>query len=265
MNEDYPMRLLGARRLFNGELLARCFRPENHRNGDAHPSMSINVEKATWYCHAEGVGGKLSEIPGCENVSAISTQPKVLSRNQGSVALDVHNVTPAQKESLIAGGRYFPNALSMLNAKCVHLGSKSGIGLQTLKGNYAVLGIAHDGEVRRSEDGKIEKRHWPGGCGSSVIASPELFTGNYAEVIVLAGEWDLMAAIENGILNVVAGTAGEGSPKPFMEHADFFKRFEELTVIYDRDPAGVGGARKLALALSEALGSSNAPAEIQNR
>jgi hypothetical protein len=252
-----------ARRLSNGEWLARCWRPENHRNADAHPSMSVNLEKATWYCFTEAAGGKLSEILGADSYprgfpSAKPVQP----RSTGSIS--VHELTTKQREALLGEGRHFPEALRMLKARCVHLYERSGIGLQTLKGNYSVLGIADDGTVRRSDGGKIAKRHWPPGSGSSLIISPELLTGNYPEIVILAGEWDLMAAIEYGILNVATSTAGEGSVKPFLEHIDFLARFEEIAVIYDRDDAGRNGARTLVAKLNEALAGFDGRATLQN-
>ena len=41
-----------------GEIVHSCFfAPENHSNGDEHPSASSNVETRLWYCHVCGVGG----------------------------------------------------------------------------------------------------------------------------------------------------------------------------------------------------------------
>ena len=39
------------------EMLYRCPRPERHANGDAHPSLKINVRKNVWACFPCGVGG----------------------------------------------------------------------------------------------------------------------------------------------------------------------------------------------------------------
>lgn len=243
-----------ARQLSNNEWLVRCHRRKNHHRGDLNPSMTIDLEQRVWYCHTEKVGGKLSEILGADSYPRAPPSAKPI-RARPMESLSVHELTTKQRGALLAEGRHFPEALRMLNAMCVHLGDRSGIGLGTLKGSYSVLGVSHDGTVRRNDAGKIEKRHWPPGSGSSLIISPELFTGNYPEIIFLAGEWDLLAALEYGILNVATGTAGEGSVKPFIEHLEFLAGFEEITILYDRDSAGAEGARRLVAALHKALPS----------
>jgi len=45
-----------------GELLYRCAHPERHQNGDAHPSLSINVQKDVFLCGPCGVSGKAWQL-----------------------------------------------------------------------------------------------------------------------------------------------------------------------------------------------------------
>jgi hypothetical protein len=61
---DRAVRLLEARGVHRegGELRFRCFFPDKHRNGDAHPSASFNVVRAVWCCRVCGAHGGVQTI-----------------------------------------------------------------------------------------------------------------------------------------------------------------------------------------------------------
>lgn len=61
------------------------------------------------------------------------------------------------------------------------------------------------------------------------------------EVILVEGEWDLFAAFENGILNVVTGTNGA---ETFTDSMAKMLSGKSVSIVYDNDKAGRIGARK---------------------
>jgi hypothetical protein len=74
-----------------------------------------------------------------------------------------------------------------------------------------------------------------------------LLVGEGPEVLIVAGEWDMLAALSAGFECVATGTGGEGTWKP-----EWSKRLTGLraSVAYDVDPAGADGARKVTASVS---------------
>jgi hypothetical protein len=70
---------------------------------------------------------------------------------------------------------------------------------------------------------------------------------NSREVVIVAGEWDMMLARQHGLTNALTVTSGEGHWQPH-----FTPLFEgrTVTIVYDNDDTGRNGAEKVARILS---------------
>ncbi len=113
----------------------------------------------------------------------------------------------------------------------------------------------------------IELRdEWPQVIDEGGVASPAAKSKSYGPVnllgidrvdsfdlnqplYVLAGEKDLMSAILHGIPAIAV--AGENICKVHEDEAEALRRFKQVVVLYDRDPAGLEAAPLMARRLQE--------------
>lgn len=67
-----------------GEVLIRCFRPERHTNGDATPSLRVDLEEGIWRCDvcADG-GGAVELVAGLERCSRKDAHRRLLGEDDG--------------------------------------------------------------------------------------------------------------------------------------------------------------------------------------
>ncbi len=65
-------------RRMRDEIFFRCPHPENHENGDAHPSARYHVEKAVWYCDVCCHGGGWRDLCGLLGVQQMK-KPEVVA------------------------------------------------------------------------------------------------------------------------------------------------------------------------------------------
>jgi hypothetical protein len=192
------------------------------------------------------------------------TEPKPNGERRGSTPKDVVVLGPAtdaQVGYLVAQRRITIAATAReLGAKRVRYKGHEDLGIPTLAGGWKLLAIQPDGEASLDRRKKLQK--WNIGP-ASIHVSPSLGSAGAGDVLRLhdlAGESDLMAAVDSGLVHVMCGTTGEGSVAGHHAHRDWLLELQPAEVIVwgDLDDAGKKGAQKRA----EWWSSQGAPVRV---
>ncbi|MBZ5637431.1 MAG: toprim domain-containing protein [Acidobacteriia bacterium] len=229
----------------------RCPWSERHHHNDAHPSCRLNPEKNTWFCDPCGRGGGVKDLAAALAVDLSSLIPTLV----GATSMPTTRSTRTKKEDLrfVSSGPISPAVQarfkdSLGKAYTEEAWRALGVEEGTVNDEPAIaFPLPSDGRkvcLYRHPDPKRDKpysfRFSNGGKADLLIV------GDGKEVLLVAGEWDMLAALSAGFPHVATGTGGEGAWKDAWS-----KRFagKIVFVIYDVDEVGGRGAQKVAAAL----------------
>ncbi len=246
-------RIVPSRPDLRGEFPIQCPTPDRHRNGDAHPSCRLNPEKNTWYCDPCGRGGGALDLArelGVDLRSLTASSAKESSKTE-----------PARKPSrnFVAGGPISIQTQRKLRdglAKSYSEQAWQTVGVLegTVDGKPAIAFPQPAGGFKvclyeRPDKKRNKSYSWIFADGGKADL---LVFGDGPEVLLVAGEWDMLAALSAGFPCVATGTGGEGTWKP-----EWSERLagKHVVVVYDVDKAGVEAASKVVAALRGAAAS----------
>lgn len=253
-----------------------------HAGGaERHASLRISESTLQWYCDPCGTGGGparlallvLGEEKRRELLRELHRdEARALRAGRGvrrepappapveppkapAVVEDLGSPTKPQIAALIRGKRLRdPRTLAALGARHLRVTwperrPDTWLGFPLLRPDcWRVWGISGSGYVRPDTKGRLGRLS----VGPvSIIASPELRGEQRHPVARLwdvAGESDLLAAVEVALPHVIASTAGEGSLKAHNDHADWLRALApaEVAVVRDLDATGERGAQLAA-------------------
>jgi len=210
----------------------------------------LNSEKNTWYCDPCGEGGGVVDFADAHGVDLDvlrgndHRRPVEQSRLQRARKPSVHfepsgPITEATRDHFASrlGKDYRLETWRRLGVQEGRVDDQPAIGFPLPTGGWKVC-------LYRLPDPKRGKPYsWRVADGGKACL---LVVGEGDKVLVVAGEWDLLAAVNAGVACVATGTAGEGTWRP-----DWSEQLRGLRVriVYDVDAEGRRGAAKVAAAL----------------
>jgi hypothetical protein len=225
----------------SGEALIRCPWAGRHRNDDAHPSCRINPEKNTFYCDPCGEGGgvqRFAELLSVDMGSLLGrSRERRASRPSCFAPTGPVSETTQHWFSRSLSKTYTPEAWQRLGVLEGLVGREPAIAFPLPGGGYKVCLYRHPDAKR----GKPYSFRFIDGGKAEL-----LLVGEGPEVLLTAGEWDLLAALSAGAACVATGTCGEGTWKRQWSERLAGKR---VVIVYDVDPPGRVGAEKVRLSL----------------
>jgi len=236
-----------------GEARVRCPWSAEHQNEDTHPSCRLNPEKNTFYCDPCGRGGGVKDFAEALEVP----WERVVPGNGVSAALPIARptmkkaekrplhfepsgpVTEATRDHLATHMRkdYRLETWHLLRVQEGRVGDRPAIAFPLPTGGWKVC-------LYRLPDRRRGKAYsWRFTDGGKPCL---LIVGEGDDVLLVAGEWDMLAALDAGIAHVATGTAGEGTWQPAWSEQ---LRGLRVWIIYDVDSGGTRGAGRVAAAL----------------
>src|SRR2546425_5254408 len=237
----------------NGEYLMQCPFPENHRNGDAHPSCRLNPEKGVWMCDPCGRGGGIVDLAKALRVPVPwekDTEPPRSHSSVRNTRRPLHFVQEGPMTEKLCSelatrlGKDHPMATwSAFGAVqgSVTPGGDLAVGFPQPSGGWLLV-------LHRRPDSKRDKpyslRFADGGKADLLIVGLD----RSGPVIICEGLWDAMQAYTDGF-PVATATAGAGTWRdPWC--ITFQNR--QVGVVYDVDRAGRDGSRRVLASLGMA-------------
>jgi len=233
------------------ESVIQCPHSDRHQNGDAHPSCRLNPAKNTWYCDPCGRGGgvldlarelnvDLGDVRGEDNHMRKSAPNRARSKPR-SVVFEC--VGPISQETQgrfrdKLGKGYSEAAWRAAGVVEGTVAGKPAIGFPQPSGGLKVC-LYEQPDTKRS---KLYSWIFTDGGKADLLV-----IGDDRDVLLVAGEWDMLAALSAGFPCVATGTGGEGTWKPEWSERLAGKR---VFIVYDVDEAGADGAAKVATALA---------------
>jgi Toprim domain-containing protein len=239
--------------LTNGEYLIQCPWPENHMNGDAHPSCRLNPNKGVFFCDPCGQGGRIVDLANALGVPmpdhTQQSRPKKRTRKGGSISLQFTANGPlseATRQDLATRLRKdFPLATwEAFGARegMVSPGDDHAVGFPLSRGGWYVA-------LHHCPDAKHDKPYslvyTDGGKAGLLTAGLD----RPGPVLVCEGPWDAMQAYTDGFA-VATGTSGAGT---WRKEWSIQLLGHEVVDAHDKDAAGQAGAEK-ALSSLRSLG-----------
>lgn len=228
---------------------------------DQHPSLSINTEEGTFYCHAGcGSGNIFDFYARMKGLSANGEFSQIvqglaadfgIAGTSGRAQKSMNSQHPAPSPLLLKIQPMSDDLKAWLAASNKVYSDATlrhfGIG-QSEHGGEPCLVIPINDRLQKLYFWKRLRKsdrwqHYPGGKGLLVgqIEDTE-------EVLLCEGEWDFLTLWDRGFRSLATGTTGAASfPK---KYAELFKG-KEAIIVYDRDKAGHDGARRSADILRE--------------
>lgn len=224
---------------------------------DQHPSLSINTQDGTFYCHAGCGSGSIFDFYA--RINGLATHGDFPQIVQGiaadfGIGVRVHGQKPAANtspEPLLTVQPLGAELRAWLTAHHKIYSEKTlqhfGIGQSVYHGEPClVIPIREDLQKLyfwQRENKQKRWQHHPSGKGW-------LYDENDAtdEVILCEGEWDFLTLYDRGYRGLATGTTGAASlPKGLAERL----KGKEVFIVYDRDEAGRVGAKKAAKQVHE--------------
>jgi len=224
----------------------QCPRSERHSNGDAHPSCRLNPQKNTWYCDPCGQGGGVKELAAELGVDLTSFLPSDAAASQAASKPAAKRVRAWHFDSLgpittstrdwfrdVLGKNYSDAAWQAAGVLEGAVDGKAAIAFPQPSGGFKVCLYRQP----NARSGKVYSWIFTDSGKADL-----LLVGEGADVLIVAGEWDMLAAISAGFECVATGTGGEGT-----WNTQWSKRLvgRHVAIVYDVDPTGVEGARKV--------------------
>jgi hypothetical protein len=211
-------------RIHGDELIYRCAHAERHRNGDAHPSLCINIKKDVFICGPCGVSGTAWQLAAF--IAGLDASDKAVVtewlRKQG--LLKGHSQSDKhRKRNLVATYEY--------------RGPEGHPVARKLRFEPGRNGVSKEFSWQRCEKGK-----WVDGLGSvepSLYRLPEI--KNEPFVILVEGEKDADCGAALGLPTTTSGGCNSWRPS----HADILTG-KKVVVLADADEPGRKHARRIA-------------------
>jgi len=236
----------------------KCLFPENHKNGDANASMLLNEEKGRFKCMTCDAWGDVFDLwakaKGIHSIQAISEMAEFYGKQMGGeklgrVNIFSHEVVNRFSEHLWQQEN--ESALKYLYSR----GFSEGV-IRTFNLGWNGNGITIPRYLGFGDNGEkkvvgIKIRLYPdkgtkyiSETGSQNILYNYQCIKKFAkkEVIIVEGEFDVIAMWQMGYRNVVTTTGGAQSF--LQEYAGYFDGIEKIYLFYDNDEAGEKGAKK---------------------
>ena len=197
-----------------GEWLIRCPWAENHVHGDEHPSCRINPEKNTFYCDPCAKGGGVVELAQALGVSLPVYKSSSAKRERKKLHFATSGPITTITQQIIADT--LAKAYPLDTWK--HLGVEQG----AVDGQPAIAfplpGGGYKTCLYQRPDSKGKKPYtlWYSDGGAADL----LFVGDHEDVLLVAGEWDMLAALSAKFPCVATSTGGEGhwKPEPYCDN-----------------------------------------------
>jgi Toprim domain-containing protein len=234
------------------EWAVRCPHGHLHQDGDKHPSCRLNDEKGVFYCDVCGCRGEIFDFARMVGVdvpksTTNSSPPEPPTGEEGSYQerKPLHfesngpiSVATQNKVRQMLGKDYPPEVWARVGVLEGMVKEFSAIAFPLPNGGFkACLYTRHD-----------PKREKPYTFWFTDGGKPDLLiVGEGDEVLLTAGEWDLMAGLTVGVPCVTTGTSGETSWKEEWSKRLYGSR---VLIAYDVDETGRLGAQKVATSLA---------------
>jgi hypothetical protein len=210
-----------------GELIYRCAHPERHRNGDAHPSLSINIHKDVFICGPCGVSGKAWQL-----------------------AAFIADLEPGDKHNLV--GWLKKNGLLNGTPKSAKQVKSDPVAIYEYRdsdGNPVARKLRFEpGRDGRKKD--FSWQHWEAGGWVDGLSSvePSLYRlpeiKDEASIILVEGEKDADCGAAIGLPTTTTGGCNSWRPR----YSEFLKG-KRVAIIADADEPGRKHARRIAESL----------------
>jgi hypothetical protein len=237
------------------EWMVPCPQPHLHKNGDQHPSCRLNDEKGVFHCPVCGCGGGIREFASLVGVALPDAYTPATSATGVSTGRSLRKllhfdsqgpISPATQAEIkrLLNKDYSPEAWGRAG---VHEGTVNG--LPAIAFPLPVGGWKACLYTRHNPARGKKYTFWFTDGGKPDL----LLTGEGVDLLLTAGEWDMLAALSAGMQCVATGTGGEGYWKDPWSKRLADKR---TCIAYDVDAAGKAGADKVAQALSRAGGTA---------
>ncbi len=237
------------------ESVVRCPLFRDHRNDDQHPSCRLNNVKNMWFCDPCGRGGGIVEFAELLGVDLSSILSSILSSSSSPAGRTAKRRASARRklhfepqgpvsERTQAEIRDRLGKNYSADAWC-----KTGVLEGTVDGDPAIAFPMPSGGFKACLYRRPDRKH---GKPYTFYFTDRgkvdlLLVGEGDDVLLVAGEWDQLAALTAGVPCVATGTGGEGTWKREWSLRLAGKR---VSVIYDVDKDGRNGAKKVASSLS---------------
>jgi hypothetical protein len=210
---------------------------------ESDPSAHVNLEKKTFHCKACGRGHSeasfITEILGCTYNTAVRLS-RVFDDDNGETFEDwrIHELKD-ETRALLNSFTITDKVIDELNVR-----SASGSGLPC----FPVFLYDFLVDIRRYEPGGDPKVMSCKDAMSGHIIPFDIWrqTPKSKVTVICAGEKDMAVARSHGF-NAITITGGENAIPRYLK--DFEGR--KVVIVYDNDPAGIGGAIKLATELKK--------------
>ena len=210
---------------------------------ETNPSASVNTTDKVFHCMACGAGGNEAQIIqklfGNTYLDAKRIQRCFETTEDRFEWEDTQILSQASKEKALSLG-ISEEVINELNLK-TPIGSADQIA-------FPVFMYDHLVDIRIYNPGGNPKVRSRAGCPSGLIIPYDAWvdTPKNRLTLICAGEKDMAIARSNGF-NAITFTGGEGTLPKILEQF----RDRHIAICYDNDSAGINGAKKLALKLSE--------------
>jgi len=235
-----------------------CLFPENHKNGDATPSMLINEEKGSFTCTACGAWGSSIDMwAKCRGIfwtQAVGEMAEYYGNKMGGEKVGRMNIFSHeviermeeklwQEENKSVLAYLYSRGLSERVIKTFHLGwNGNGITIPHYlrvgdNGEKKVVGI----KIRLYPD---KGTKYVSETGSQTILYNYQCLKKFPakDAVIVEGEFDVMAMWSMGFRNVITPTGGAQSF--LQEYVGYFEGIEKVYLFFDNDEAGEKGAQK---------------------
>ena len=250
------------------EVNVRCFAdPDAHRNGDRHPSCSVNLEHGAWHCHGCGAKGGLYDAATALGYSAraaidLMVRYGLTERRFSSAGVSSGSGTSHAQPRRLPRPRFtvterdvrhWQNALSSQTALIGRLTRERAWFYSTM----LELEIGYDcGRLTipvRDEHGQLagllRYQPWPRGDQPKIVAAtgsrrrllPHPATETAARLLLVEGEPDMIAARSRGVPAIAVPGAETWRP----EWARLFAG-RDVTIVMDCDREGRRAAERIA-------------------
>lgn len=196
----------------------------------SNPDFSVNLKTGKYYCHTQGVGGKIDNLV---DKSFLEKIPKVTKKNKSNTNRVNLSEFMKSKASCYLGSdwlQYLQNrgiSERYLNTFC-RLGKNNSMMIPVTSGTE-VVGIKY-----RTMDKKLTSES---GSDFTFFMNWQNIT-DFSYLIIVEGEMDLLSAIEVGYVNTVSLPSGTSNLKCIDNQIKWIGKFQKIIIAVDSDEPG---------------------------